>query len=198
MSGRGPWPLQPEGPPPKSRRLSRRFSTASPPRPPGLPPQPLPAHRGSAPQGAGLESTGCPGSLRAFSRSAWSFPCHVPDSSRVARARFVPGVCRRPAALSEETWPRPWPAACPGAALEGPSALITAASGLPVGRGSGVFPATPPGQHGCRAPSFGSSPSWPGDRASGRSCVVTLTFGACRAAGFRASPRAMLSRASPW
>lgn len=147
MSGRGPWPLQPEGPPPKSRRLSRRlsrrFSTASPPRPPGLPPQPLPAHRGSAPQGAGLESTGCPGSLRAFSRSAWSFPCHVPDSSRVARARFVPGVCRRPAALSEETWPRPWPAACPGAALEGPSALITAASGLPVGRGSGVFPATP-------------------------------------------------------
>lgn len=96
MSGRGPWPLQPEGPPPKSRRLSRRlsrrFSTASPPRPPGLPPQPLPAHRGSAPQGAGLESAGCPGSLRAFSRSAWPFPCHVPDSSRW-RGRVSCQVC---------------------------------------------------------------------------------------------------------
>lgn len=151
-------PLQPGGPPPDSRRFS-------------LPP--LLAHLGfPGPsllaaaalrwvlprRAAPVPRTSCP------SLPAWPLQCHAVPS-RVARA-----LCARwassPTELSGDLGPAPRAPTCPGAAQEGPSALVTATSGLSAGRGSG---SPPPLRASAAAvhPRLNPPPSWPGDRGVG-------------------------------
>lgn len=142
----------------------------------------LPAPPCSPPRAPSLRTVSIPETSAPFPWSAWSF-------------RSLPAwcVCVLHRVCHRRPGPRPSRACvsgcCPGGSLCSRHCHLWPFS---VGRGSGV-PHPPGAVHPC----FNPPASWLGTGASGPCGVVTLTFGACCAAGFQASPRARLSRARP-